>query len=400
MAARARRNSPAVLAGLTLVVVLLFGIWWGAHPSDLPGFLRDSVGSGEVSPVLGESVQQVIDDYYRPVKRSDLIDGAVNGIVASLHDRFSNYLTPREYHDFITSAAQQFSGVGTNVVGSRRGLLIVEVFDSSPAARAGIVAGDTITAAGGVSLAGRSEAAASALVKGPAGTPVVLRILHAGHLRNVSVVRAEVSVPVVASSLRTVAGRKVADVALATFSAGAHGEVRAALDKLLGRGARAVVLDLRHNGGGLVEEARLVASIFLADGPVVTTRGRTQPTVTLTAAGNAISGTIPVAVLVDRETASAAEIVAGALQDRHRATIVGTHTFGKGVFQEVRPLSNGGALDITVGQYFLPSGRNLGGPGVTEGAGIKPDVAASAPLTARSDQALATALRVVAAKLR
>ncbi|HEU0315864.1 MAG TPA: S41 family peptidase, partial [Solirubrobacteraceae bacterium] len=265
---------------------------------------------------------------------------------------------------------------------------------------AGIVAGDTITAAGGVSLAGRSEAAASALVKGPAGTPIVLRILHAGHLRNVSVVRAEVSVPVVASSLRTVAGRKVADVALATFSAGAHGEVRAAIDKLLGQGARAVVLDLRHNGGGLVEEARLVASIFLADGPVVTTRGRTQPTVTLTAAGNAISGTIPVAVLVDRETASAAEIVAGALQDRHRATIVGTHTFGKGVFQEVRPLSNGGALDITVGQYFLPSGRNLGGPGVTEGAGIKPDVAASAPLTARSDQALDTALRVVAAKLR
>ena len=139
------------------------------------------------------------------------------------------------------------------------------------------------------------------------------------------------------------------------------------------------MLDLRHNGGGLVEEARLVASIFLADGPIVTTRGRTQPTITLTAAGDAISPAIPVVVLVDRGTASAAEIVAGALQDRHRATIVGTHTFGKGVFQEVRPLSNGGALDITVGEYFLPSGRNLGGGGIKQGAGITPDVAASAP---------------------
>jgi carboxyl-terminal processing protease len=400
MVARARRSSVAALAGLVIVVVLLFGVWWGSHPSNLPGFLRDSVGGGSADQVLDDSVQQVLDGYYVRLKRSDLIDGAINGVIASLHDRFSNYLTPQEYHDFVTSAAQQFSGVGTNVVGSKRGLLVVEVFDSSPAARAGIVAGDTIIGAGGVSLAGRSEAAASALVKGRAGTPVVLRILHHGRARNVTVVRAEVSVPVVASKLRTVGGKKVAYVALATFSAGAHGEVRAALDKLLGQGARAVVLDLRHNGGGLVEEARLVASIFLADGPIVTTRGRTQPTITLTAAGDAIPQTIPVDVLVDRDTASAAEIVAGALQDRHRATIVGTHTFGKGVFQEVRPLSNGGALDITAGEYFLPSGRNLGGGGIKEGAGITPDITAAAPPTVHGDPALDTALRTVAAKLR
>ncbi|MCA1690430.1 MAG: peptidase S41, partial [Actinobacteria bacterium] len=160
------------------------------------------------------------------------------------------------------------------------------------------------------------------------------------------------------------------------------------------------ILDLRHNGGGLVEEARLVASIFLPDGPIVTTRGRTQPTITLTAAGDAIPRSIPVAVLVDRDTASAAEIVAGALQDRHRATIVGTHTFGKGVFQEVRPLSNGGALDITVGEYFLPSGRNLGGGGIKRGAGISPDVAVAAAPTPTRDPALDAALHAVAAKLR
>ncbi|MCA1682388.1 MAG: S41 family peptidase [Actinobacteria bacterium] len=398
--AGARRGAGGLLAGLVILIVLVFGVWWGGHPTDLPGFLRDGLGVGGSSPVLDESVARIIDDYYVPEKRADLVNGSIAGIVASLHDRFSNYLTPKEYHDFITSAAQKFSGIGTDVRAAKPGLLVVQVFDRSPAARAGIVAGDLITAAGGQSLAGKSEAAATALVKGRIGTSVRLRILHRGRSRDVSVTRAEVSVPVVASKLRTVGAKKIADVALATFSSGAHGEVRAAIDRLRRQGARAVVLDLRHDGGGLVDEARLIASIFLADGPIVTTRGRTQPTITLTATGNAIPRSIPAAVLVDGDTASAAEIVAGALQDRHRATIVGTHTFGKGVFQEVRPLSNGGALDITVGQYFLPSGRNLGGGGIKQGAGIKPDIVV-APSSARApDAALAAALDVVAAKLR
>ena len=117
-----------------------------------------------------------------------------------------------------------------------------------------------------------------------------------------------------------------------------------------------------------------MASIFIPEGVIVTTRGRTQPTMTLSAAGNAISTSIPLVVLVDGDTASASEIVTGALQDHRRAVVVGTRTFGKGVFQEVKPLSNGGALDITVGQYFTPNGRNLGGGGVSQGAGSRPDV--------------------------
>ncbi len=399
MAGRLRTSVVGAVAGLVVVAVLVFGVWWGAHPRDLPGFLRDSVGGSDTA-VLDESVQQVLDDYYVKLKRSDLINASISGIVASLHDRFSNYLTPQEYNDFVTSAAQQDSGIGTEVREGKRGLIVLDVFDASPAARAGIVAGDTISKADGVSLAGRPDAAATALVKGAPGTQVRLEIVHHGHARTVSVTRAVVSVPVVASKLVSAGGKRVAYVRLSTFSDGAHGEVRAAVDRLRAAGARAIVLDLRHNGGGLVEEARLVASIFLADGPIVTTRGRTQPTVTLTADGGAIPASVPVAVLVDRETASASEIVAGALQDRHRATIVGTHTFGKGVFQEVRPLSNGGALDITVGQYYLPSGRNLGGGGIKEGAGITPDVATSAPLSAPGDPSLVTAAGLVAAKLR
>ena len=140
-----------------------------------------------------------------------------------------------------------------------------------------------------------------------------------------------------------------------TFSPGAHAEVRRSRrTRLLHEGAQGIVLDLRGNGGGLVEEAQLIASIFIEKGTIVSTRGRTQPSQTLVAVGGAIRGSIPMVVLVDANTASAAEIVTAALQDHHRATVVGTHTFGKGVFQEEEPLSNGGALDITVGEYFTP----------------------------------------------
>ena len=168
-----------------------------------------------------------------------------------------------------------------------------------------------------------------------------------------------------------------------------------ALDRLLKKGAKAVILDLRHNGGGLLEEGRLVASIFIPEGTIVSTAGRTQPRQVLTASGGAISPKIPVVVLVDGGTASAAEIVTGAIQDRGRGKVVGVRTFGKGVFQEVRQLPNGGALDITVGEYFLPSGRNLGGGGVKRGAGIKPDVRAQDNPKTKGDEAVTAALELL-----
>ncbi|GAC1484472.1 MAG: S41 family peptidase [Solirubrobacteraceae bacterium] len=388
------RSAKSVASVFGALLILLLGIIWGGHPDALPGFARDALVSGQENRVLDDAVSEVLHDYYRPLKRSELIDTSVAALVASLHDRFSTYFTAQQYREF--NSAEQFSGVGMNVRGDRRGLRVVQVFDGSPAARAQIRPGDVIDSAGGVTLAGRSDTAATALIKGRPGTDVVLGVLRAGapH-RTVRVTRAEVSVPVVSSRMESYAGKKIAYVALATFSSGAHGEVRQALDRLRAQGARAVVLDLRHNGGGLVDEPRLVASAFIADGPIVTTRGRTQPTTTITAAGDAIPAGIPVAVLVDNGTASASEIVAGALQDRRRATIVGTHTFGKGVFQEVRPLSNGGALDITVGEYFLPGGRNLGGGGIKQGGGITPDVTVAA--TGRAP--LQRALGLLAAKL-
>jgi carboxyl-terminal processing protease len=157
---------------------------------------------------------------------------------------------------------------------------------------------------------------------------------------------------------------------------------------------------LRENGGGLLQEAVNVSSIFIGDGTIVSTAGRAQPRQVYLAKGDAIAARMPMVVLVDRDTASAAEIVTGALQDRGRAKVVGTRTYGKGVFQEIEPLSNGGALDLTVGEYFTPNGHNLGGGGVREGAGITPNVYASGNPAAPGDHGLAVAERVVAAELR
>ncbi len=160
---------------------------------------------------------------------------------------------------------------------------------------------------------------------------------------------------------------KIGDVSLTSFTQGAGAELRANVNKALQGGARALILDLRENGGGLLDEAVNVASIFIPDGTIVSTDGRSQPRQVYTAKGKAISAGIPMVVLVDRGTASAAEIVTGALQDRGRGIVVGTHTYGKGVFQEIEPLPNGGALDITVGEYFTPERsqprRRRGPPG-------------------------------------
>jgi carboxyl-terminal processing protease len=216
--------------------------------------------------------------------------------------------------------------------------------------------------------------------------------------RQTTLKRAQVDIPVVQSDMQHAGSEKIGHVRLAGFTSGAHGEVGQAVKRLLAQGAKGIVLDLRDNGGGLLNEAVLVSSIFVPDGKIVSTKGRARPEHVYEATGGAISTKIPVVVLVNRQSASASEIVTGALQDRKRATVVGTRTFGKGVFQEIEQLSNGGALDITVGQYFLPSGRNIGGTGVAKGNGITPDVKAVDNPKTKPDEALRTAVETVAHK--
>jgi carboxyl-terminal processing protease len=398
-----RASSPKLrttLLAILLPLLLVAGLWLGGHPNHLPTFLREAFVSDQQTRVVDEAIQRIARDYYRPIPRSALSDASIAGAVASLKDRFSRYLSPHEYSEF--SAPPHFTGIGVSVSPDKRGLLIGHVYDSSPAQRSGLKTGEVIVAVDGHSLAGVSPDAAAELIRGRPGTDVVIGHVGGGAhepVRTVRITRATVAEPVVASLIRDVHGVKLGVIALATFSPGAHGEVREAVEKVRHEGARGIVFDLRGNGGGLVEEAQLIASNFIEKGVIVSTRGRTQPDQTLLALGQAIPESIPMVVLVDKGTASASEIVTAALQDHRRATVVGTHTFGKGVFQEEEPLSNGGALDITVGEYFTPNGRNLGGGGVRQGAGITPEV--SVPKDKVDTNAgLEAALHTLAAKVQ
>jgi carboxyl-terminal processing protease len=380
---------------LLVLAALLGGIWLGGHSSILPGPLRD-LARDDQTAVVDDALDLVHDDYYRQIGRDELADDAVRGMVRGLRDRFSSYFDPQQYKAFREVTDARFEGIGVTVEPHPRGLEIVSVYDKAPAKRAGLRPGDVIVEAAGKDLAGRPQEAASGLIRGKPGTTVVLRVRRDGRTFERRVERARISIPVVEDARETRKGRRYAVISLATFSTGAHGELYAALRKAKKDDVDGLVFDLRGNGGGLVSEARLVASAFLKGGEIVTTRGRAVPEKAYRATGKPLAPDLPMVVLVDRGSASASEIVAGALQDRDRAKLVGRRTFGKGVFQEIVELDNGGALDITVGQYFLPSGRNLGGRGVAQGAGLKPDVPARDLPRTKRDEALDRALAVLA----
>jgi carboxyl-terminal processing protease len=395
-----QRRSRVLPSALAALVVLLIGIWLGGHPTWLPTPLRNAFVDNGNGGLVNETLNLLSRDYYRPVDRGTLVNKGLASAIASLNDPYSHYFDPTDYRAFLSQSDPHLSGIGIDVLGEPKGLRIEDVFPGSPAARAGLTRGELIVGVGPTSLANRSASVSSQLIKGRAGTRVTLKILSGTRQRMVSIMRANVVVPVASGNVVTYHGRKIGDVQLTSFTQGSGGELRFQVNKVLHAGAKALILDLRANGGGLLEEAVNVASIFIPDGTIVSTAGRSQPRQVYVAKGGAISSSIPIVVLVDRGTASAAEIVTGALKDRGRARVIGTHTYGKGVFQEIQMLSNGGALDITVGEYFTPSGRNLGGGGVREGAGIPPDVYASSNPRAPGDKALTVAERTVAAEIR
>ena len=388
------RPLKIVLALVCGLALFLGGLWLGGHPADLPSGVRDKFVNDE-DATKAELIDELEDRFYKKVDRDALEKASLKGIVKALGDKFSHYLTPEEAKLLEQTTTGQFSGVGMSVDEHKKGLVVQKVFKGTPAEREGVKKGDLITNVDGKPLAGKSARVATALIKGKPGSEVTLTVVTPGSKpRKITATREKIKIPVVESRMETVGGVKVGVVQLAEFSAGAHAQVRDAIDKLLARGAKGIVLDLRGNGGGLVREAVLVSSVFLDNGPIVSTKGRTQSEQKFDAIGDAIDKDIPVVVLVDRGTASASEIVTGALRDRKRAKVVGTRTFGKGVFQEIAPLKNGGALDVTVGRYYTPSGDPVSTKGLA--AEIK---AVDNPKT-KKDEALPKALDELRKEIR
>jgi len=383
---------------VAIAVVLCAGIWLGGHPGKLPEFLRDRFVDDSAGLNL-EATELIEDNYYRSVGSKELTNASLQGMVRELrlrhHDRFSDYFSPEALKSFNEEISGRFSGIGLTVTEVKQGLRVESVFPHSPAARAGLASGDVIISVDGDSIAGVSSEVSTEKIKGPEGTEVTIGVKPdgSGKVRELEVERAQIALPVVTSKVTKVNGRTLGYVRLVSFSEGAHALVREAVEKVEKKGAEGIVLDLRGNGGGLLEEAVLTASVFLPkDEVVVTTDSRTQGhAVYKTVGGNLPK--VPVVVLIDRNTASAAEILTAALADDAGAKVVGTRSYGKGVFQQEVNLSNGGALKLTIGEYFTPEGVNLAKSG-----GIHPDVQVhDLPQTAR-DEGLERALSVVAAE--
>jgi carboxyl-terminal processing protease len=389
-----RARSPGIgFLALLIPIALVLGIFLGGHPDTLPSFARNALVSDSDGRLYETAIDKIQRDYYRKIDRKQLLNTSLTAAVESLQDQFSHYFSPKDYASFQLDTEGQFEGVGMSVQETKEGLRVEEVYAGSPAKKSGLKVGDVITSVNGKPLAGKTSDQSTALIKGPAGSSVTMGLKDG---RKLTMKRAKVDIPIVQSEIRRADGKRIAWVRLAGFTSGSGSDVKAAVNKELKAGATGVVLDLRHNGGGLLNEAVTVASVFLPEGRVVSTKGRARPEHVYNAEGGAIKPQIGVVVLVDEASASASEIVTGALQDRKRAKVVGTRTFGKGVFQEIETLPNGGALDITVGEYFTPTGRNLGGGGVRRGAGITPDIKASDDPKTPKDEALQTALKTVA----
>lgn len=389
------RVRTAVIALACILVALSAGMYLGGHPGDLPGGLRKAFVEDDRA-VRDELIDQVKDNFYKNVTKQQLEQASLKGIVESLHDRFSHYLTPSEAKLFRQSLSHGFEGVGMAIHGEKKGLRVIMVFKGSPAQRAGIKKDDLIVAVNGTSLVGVPSDAATGKIKGPAGTPVSLSVLSPGASkpRVLRMKRAHIEEPIALGRMIRHKGTKLAYVRLAAFDTGAHAAVAEKLRPLLAKGAKGIILDLRGNPGGLLNEAVLTASLFIEKGTIVSTSGRTQPKHVFEAEGGTIAPSLPMVVLVDKGSASSSEIVTGALRDRGRATVVGQKTFGKGVFQNVESLQNGGVLDLTVGSYYLPNGENLAHKGIAPTAPAR-DI----PRTKR-DEAMPVALDVLAAKVR
>lgn len=390
------RTAIAILAAFTAFVG---GVYVGAYP-DTPvvGGLKEVIAPDRAT-IGTEQVQDLIEqDFYRKVPDAKLTDGSINGMVESLNDRFSHYFDPEQNKAFEQATTGRYTGVGMAVNQDDRGLLVTITYPKSPAREAGVRAGDVITEVNGKSIKGQAADEAVAKIKGPEGTNVTLTVAtpvksgseKLGKPRDLKMTRKAIAIPVTESKLYREGGRKVGYVQLTSFTETSGNAVKAQIGSLKKRGADSYVLDLRGNGGGRLDQAVAVGSVFLNDGMIVATDGRTREREQYNAIPEAFLTTDPLVVLVDKGSASASEIVAGALKFRDRGLIVGTRTYGKGVFQEVTELKNGGALSLTVGRYVLPGNHYIGKNG------LKPDLTVEDAKDTKPDEALDAAFEALA----
>jgi carboxyl-terminal processing protease len=315
--------------------------------------------------ILDQAESKIEANAAHPVARTTLQQAAIEGMLSALDDRWAAYYSPSGFQQFADVLGGRYSGVGVWLDRAPDGQVVVEsVQAGSPAARAGLHVGDVVLGVAGASVVGRPVSEIVTVLRGRPGTYVPLLVAQDGRALHLRLQRVELAQDDVS---RRMLSSSVVELRIAAFTAGVarwvYQQVQFARERHLG----GIVLDLRNNPGGLLDEAVGTASAFLSAGPVVTyvQRGDRPRVIDAWGGGDDVT---PLVVLVNGQTASAAEIVAGALHDRGRGLLVGSRTFGKGTVQAPLRLADGSAIELTVGRYLTPAGKDI------EGVGIEPDV--------------------------
>jgi carboxyl-terminal processing protease len=363
------RKTSLLLAGVALGALVAVGI---SQTHLFQGGAAEAAVSDTYRTLnlFGDVFERIRSDYVEVPDDTALIESAINGMLAGL-DPHSSYMSPKSYQDMQVQTTGKFGGLGIEVTMEDGIVKVVTPIDDTPAAKAGILSNDLITAIDGDSVQGMTLNQAVDKMRGGIGAAITLTIQRKGNDKtfDVKLVRAEI----VVQSVRSRVEGQVGYIRLTQFTEQTYDGLKAAIEKIqttVGKDkVQGYVLDLRNNPGGLLDQAIAVSDAFLERGEIVSTRGRhAEETQRYNAHAGDLSDGKPVVVLINGGSASASEIVAGALQDHRRVTIVGTRSFGKASVQTIIPLGSNGALRLTTARYYTPSGRSI------QAKGIDPDI--------------------------
>lgn len=389
---------------VTFILILIIGT--GAF---FLGTVYGSLNSEEIidngTPVVGDSsfdklyeVRDVINSqYYQDIDQDALVEGAIKGMVNSVGDPYTVFFNAEEYKEFNDDGDGNYVGIGVIVGIKEDRIVVITPFEGSPAFKAGLRSGDFITKVEGVEYTGTELDKAVSVIKGEEGKPVTLTIMRNGEEQDITIVRASITIVNVESEMLE---GDIAHVTMLQFSNNTAEQVREAMEELRDQGAKGYILDLRGNPGGFLDEAVDVASLFVEkDKTILYTLDKYDQKKEYRSYGGSFIGA-PLVVLIDGGSASASEVVSGALKDYEAATLVGQQSFGKGIVQMVYQVGDGEAVKVTVSSYYSPEGINIHGEGIAPDIEVEIPEDAEMPLTKENDTQLQKAVEVLREKMQ
>ncbi len=389
---------------LIFFLILIIGV--GAFFSgSIYGSLNSKEVIGNGTPAIKDSsfdklyeVRDVINSqYYQDIDQEALVEGAIKGMVDAVDDPYTVFFNQEEYKAFNDDGQGNYEGIGVIVGIKEDKIVVITPFEGSPAFKAGLRSGDFITKVEGVEYKGTELDKAVSVIKGHEGEPVTLTILRKGVEMEVTIVRASITIVNVESEMLE---GDIAHVTMLQFSNNTAEQVRVAMEELREQGAKGYILDFRGNPGGFLDEAVDVASLFVEkDKTILYTLDKYEQKKEYKSYGGNFIGE-PLVVLIDGGSASASEVVSGALKDYGVATLVGQKSFGKGIVQMVYQVGDGEAVKITVSSYFSPNGVNIHGEGIVPDIEVEIPEDAEAPFTLENDTQLQKAVEVLREKLQ